>query len=47
MSTQHGIGSLMNAADRAQAARPALADKQLAAIEQATEKYEAERAAAG
>ena len=41
---QDGIGNLMSAADRAQAARPALADKQMAAIEEATVKYEAERA---
>ncbi len=40
---QGGVDSLIGAADRARAARPALADQQMLAVEQATEKYEAER----
>jgi limonene 1,2-monooxygenase len=42
---QGGTASLVGAADRARAARPELADQQMAAVEQATERYEAERAA--
>jgi limonene 1,2-monooxygenase len=43
---QGGIEGLVGAAERAQAVRPAMADQQMAAVEQATERYEAERAAA-
>jgi len=40
---QGQVDSLINAADRARAARPALADKQLAAVEAATARYEQEK----
>lgn len=43
---QSGGGSLTGAADRARDARPELADKQMAAVEEATARYEAEKAAA-
>jgi len=38
---QGQVGSTMQAADRAQAARPALAEKQMVAVEEATAQYEA------
>ena len=41
---QGQINSTMGAAQRAQAARPGLADKQLVAVEEATERYEKEKA---
>ncbi len=41
---QGSVGSLISAADRAQRARPELAEKQLAAIDEATKRYEAEMA---
>jgi limonene 1,2-monooxygenase len=44
---QSGSDALVGAAERARASRPELADQQLQAVEQATEKYEAERAGAG
>lgn len=40
---QGQVDSLINAADRAQAARPALADKQLVAVDEATTRYEQEK----
>ena len=40
---QGQIDSLMGAADRAQASRGGLAEKQLAAVDEAAERYEAER----
>jgi limonene 1,2-monooxygenase len=40
---QGQVNSLIGAADRAQKARPALADKQMAAVEQATLRYEEEK----
>jgi limonene 1,2-monooxygenase len=40
---QGQVDSLINAADRAQAARPALADKQLVAVDEATTRYELEK----
>ena len=43
---QSGGGSLTGAADRARDARPELADKQMAAIEEATARYEAEKSPA-
>jgi limonene 1,2-monooxygenase len=42
---QGSVGSLINAADRAEKSRPELADKQLAAVDEATARYEAEVAA--
>ena len=42
---QGGVDSLIGAAERARANRPELADKQMQAVEQATARYEAERAA--
>lgn len=42
---QSGGGSLVEAADRAQAARPTLAAQSLQAVAEATQSYEAERAA--
>lgn len=39
---QGSAGSLISAADRAQQARPELAEKQMAAIDEATQRYEAE-----
>jgi len=42
---QGGVDSLLGAAERARSARPELADQQLLAVEQATEKYESEKAA--
>ncbi len=44
---QSGGGGLIEAADRAQAVRPAMADKQMGAVEAATERYEKEQAARG
>ena len=41
---QGSAGSLISAADRAQQARPELAEKQMAAIDEATQRYEAEMA---
>jgi limonene 1,2-monooxygenase len=41
---QGSVGSLIGAADRAQQARPELAEKQLAAVDEATQRYEAEMA---
>jgi limonene 1,2-monooxygenase len=43
---QGSVGSLIGAADRAQKSRPALAEKQLTAVEEATARYEKEMAAA-
>jgi limonene 1,2-monooxygenase len=40
---QGSVGSLIGAADRAQHARPALAEKQLAAVDEATARYEKEK----
>ena len=40
---QGQVDTLIGAADRAQAARPELADKQLAAVDEATQRYEAEQ----
>jgi limonene 1,2-monooxygenase len=42
---QGQIGSLTGAAERARASRPALADKQLAAVEEATVRYEEQKGA--
>ena len=42
---QSSGGGLVDAANRAQALRPALAEKQLQAVEEATERYEAEKGA--
>jgi limonene 1,2-monooxygenase len=42
---QSGGSDLVGAAERAHSARPALADKQMVAIEEATARYEAERRA--
>ena len=42
---QGGVDSLIDAADRAQQARPELAEKQLTAIDEATQRYESEKAA--
>ena len=36
-------GGLVDAADRARAARPALAEQQMVAVEEATNRYEAEK----
>lgn len=41
---QGSVSSLVSAADRAQQARPELAEKQMAAIDEATQRYEAEMA---
>lgn len=41
---QDQLSSTMAAADRARAVRPELADKQMVAIDEATERYEAEKA---
>jgi limonene 1,2-monooxygenase len=41
---QGSVDSLISAADRAQRARPDLAEKQLAAVDEATQRYEAEMA---
>jgi len=41
---QGGVDSLIGAAERARANRPEMADKQMQAVEQATARYEAERA---
>ena len=41
---QGSVGSLIGAADRAQQARPELAEKQLSAVDEATQRYEAEMA---
>jgi limonene 1,2-monooxygenase len=41
---QGSVDSLIGAADRAQQARPELAEKQLVAIDEATQRYEAEMA---
>jgi len=43
---QGSVDSLTGAADRAQKARPELAEKQLSAVDEATERYEAEMASA-
>ncbi len=43
---QSSGGGLVGAAERAQASRPGLAEKQLAAVEEATLRYEAEKASA-
>jgi limonene 1,2-monooxygenase len=43
---QGSVGSLIGAADRAQQARPALAEKQLVAVDEATQRYEKEKEAA-
>ncbi len=40
---QGQVDSLLGATDRAQVSRPGLADKQLVAVEEATERYESER----
>ncbi len=40
---QGSVGSLIGAADRARSSRPALAEKQLTAVEEATARYERER----
>ncbi len=42
---QGQVDSLISAADRAQAQRPALADKQMIAVEEATARYEEEKGA--
>ncbi len=42
---QGSVGSLIGAANRAEKSRPALAEKQLAAVDEATARYEAEVAA--
>jgi limonene 1,2-monooxygenase len=42
---QSGGGGLVDAAERAKAARPALAEQSLQAVAEATQSYEAERAA--
>jgi limonene 1,2-monooxygenase len=42
---QGSVGSLIDAADRAEKSRPELAEKQLAAVDEATARYEAEVAA--
>jgi limonene 1,2-monooxygenase len=42
---QGSVGSLIGAANRAEASRPALAEKQLAAVDEATARYAAEVAA--
>jgi limonene 1,2-monooxygenase len=41
---QGSVGSLIGAADRARQARPELAEKQLSAVDEATQRYEAEMA---
>jgi limonene 1,2-monooxygenase len=41
---QGSVSSLIDAADRARQARPELAEKQLAAVDEATQRYEAETA---
>ena len=41
---QGSVGSLIGAAERAQQARPELAEKQLLAVDEATQRYEAEMA---
>lgn len=41
---QGSVGSLIGAADRAQQSRPELAEKQLSAVDEATQRYEAEMA---
>ena len=43
---QSGGSDLVAAADRARSARPALAEQQLTAVEEATNRYERERAGA-
>ncbi len=43
---QGSVSSLIGAADRAQKSRPELAEKQLSAVDEATERYEAEMASA-
>lgn len=43
---QGSVDSLIGAADRAQASRPQLAEQQLAAVDEATQRYEAEMAPA-
>lgn len=43
---QGSVGSLIGAADRAQKSRPVLAEKQLSAVDEATQRYEAEMASA-
>ena len=40
---QGSVSSLVGSADRAQSARPELADKQMVAVEEATERYEKEK----
>lgn len=42
---QGQVDTLINAADRAQAARPSLAEKQLIAVDEATRRFEEERSA--
>jgi len=42
---QGQVDTLINAADRAQAARPSLAEKQLLAVDEATRRFEEERSA--
>ena len=42
---QSGGGGLVDAAERARAVRPELADKQMIAVEEATARYEVEKGA--
>lgn len=41
---QGSVGSLIGAAERAEKTRPALAEKQMAAVDEATQRYESEQA---
>ncbi len=41
---QGSVGSLIGAADRARIARPELAEKQMTAVDEAAQRYEAEMA---